>query len=131
MEKITYTLELRGRLTAVGPGVHELELRAADGAALRSLVTFADEHAYAERGTIEFANGRLRFETDATGRLVDSPDPALRQGAAISEVAGGDGRFEGARGRITSNFVVGDDGAVVSNQVGVLFVERRREGGRR
>ncbi len=38
------------------------------------------------------------------------------------EICGGTGRFDGASGRITSNFVVSDDGEITDHQLGVVFV---------
>jgi hypothetical protein len=40
----------------------------------------------------------------------------------VLEVCGGTGRFAGATGRITSNFVVTDDGQMTDHQLGVVFV---------
>lgn len=37
-------------------------------------------------------------------------------------IAGGDGQFEGASGRITSTFFVSDTGDLTENQLGVVFV---------
>ena len=42
--------------------------------------------------------------------------------SGAGEIDGGEGRFEGARGLITSNFLVSDSGEVVDNQFGVIFV---------
>lgn len=36
-------------------------------------------------------------------------------------VAGDEGQFEGANGRITSNFFLSDTGELTENQLGVMF----------
>jgi hypothetical protein len=60
------------------------------------------------------------------GRLEDVgvavlPPRGVRHGAAVLEVCGGTGRFAGACGRITSNFVVAADGEITDHQLGVVF----------
>jgi hypothetical protein len=37
-------------------------------------------------------------------------------------VIGGSGQFEGATGKITSNFVLSDTGELTDNQLGMLFL---------
>jgi hypothetical protein len=41
------------------------------------------------------------------------------------ELDGGSGRFADARGRITSNFTVTDEGDVADDHLGVIFVTER------
>jgi DNA repair protein RadA/Sms len=58
------------------------------------------------------------------GRLDDAPGGEIRHGASVLEVAEGRGRYAGARGRITSNFVLSPDGEITDEQVLVLFIQR-------
>jgi hypothetical protein len=43
----------------------------------------------------------------------------------LQEICGAEGRFHRASGRITSNFVVSDDGEITDHQLGVVFVADR------
>jgi len=108
-------------LTAAGLD-GRIEPAAGGEAAFTSEVTFTGESAFQETGTIDFGHGdRLRFTTVGSGYLAPSADPERQHGAVIWRVEGGDGRFAGASGLITSNFFVGQDGAVVDHHFGVLF----------
>lgn len=125
MRQIVYSQRLGGRLTTVAPGLLDAAL-ASDGepATVEAQFSFADEHRFRLSGEIRFdAECSLWFRTLGSGRLDPSPEPGLRHGAAVLEVYGGSGRFDGARGRITSNFVVSDDGEITDHQLGVVFVE--------
>jgi len=115
-------------MTPVGPGLVDVELVVTgaspfgSNARLSSTVEFADERRFSETGTISGGDVELlRVSTLGTGVLTDAPAPGLRHGTAVLEVEGV-GRFAGARGRITSNFVVSDDGEVTDEQVVVLFM---------
>ncbi len=129
MKQVTYAQRLRGRLTAIGPGLLDVQL-VADGATplgpdvrLGSQLSFADERTFREDGTLELGvGGVLRIRTLGPGILTPGPAPGIRHGTAVLE-AEGSGRLEGARGRITSNFVVADDGEVTDEQVVVLFID--------
>jgi hypothetical protein len=117
-------------------GLHgTLEPAAGDQAVFESEVTFlggfessevtsAGESGFKETGTITFGEGghRLRFSTIGQGYLGAGPEPNLRQGAVMWQVDGGEGQFEGARGVITSNFLVNDAGEVTDHHMGVIFV---------
>jgi hypothetical protein len=89
-----------------------------------SEVTSAGEGGFKETGTITFGEGgdRLRFSTIGQGYIGPSPEPNLKQGAVMWQIDRGEGRFEGARGLITSNFTVSDTGEVTDHHVGVIFV---------
>ena len=63
----------------------------------------------------------LRFNTLGRGVLTPSPDAGLRHGTAMFDVSG-IGRLRGARGPITSNFVVAGDGTLTDEQAVVLFI---------
>jgi hypothetical protein len=129
MRQLTYNQRLSGHLTTVGPGLVDVELVAVGetplGRAVRlaSQLTFADERTFSEDGTLELgADGALHVRTVGHGSLTVGPAPGMRHGTAVLE-AEGSGRLAGARGRITSNFVVTDDGEVTDEQVVVVFIE--------
>jgi len=145
IEPAIYSLQFRGQAAQVAPGVlravtaapssvlattvgsdgfeARFELAEGDHARFESEVAFSDETTFREEGTIDFGGGnRLRFRTVGVGWLGPSPEPELKHGAVIWEVDGGDGRFEGAQGLITSNFFVSDTGDVTDNHFGVIFV---------
>lgn len=122
MRTIVLTQRFQGRLTDVGPGLLDAALRM-DRARLCSQLVFLDEHRFREEGTIDFGDGQqLRFRTMGEGHLAASPDPGFRHGTAVREISGGAGRLAGARGRVTSNFLVSVDGDVTDDEVAVIFV---------
>jgi hypothetical protein len=142
MKPITYSLQFRGlaaelegglRKQASAPGcalvtslTHEgvtgsfVWAPGQDEAFLESTLAFTGREAFEERGTIVFAHGHA-LHIRGRGRLAPSSDPHLRHGTVTWEIVGGDGQFEGASGRITSNFLVSDTGDLTENQLGVIF----------
>ena len=124
MKQIVYSQRLGGRLTSVGPGVLEASLADfAEPATVDAQLSFADERSFRLTGEASVqGEGTLRFRSLGSGRLDPSPAPGLRNGTAVLEICGGTGRFDGARGRITSNFVLSDDGEITDHQLGVVFV---------
>jgi hypothetical protein len=127
MERLVYSKRFAGSTSEVAVGIvrrSEAELPA--GAVLQSEMVFADASAFREDGTIEFdAENALHFRTLGTGHLAHSPNPGVRQGTVTWELDGGSGRFADARGRITSNFTVTDEGDVADDHLGVIFVTER------
>jgi hypothetical protein len=100
-----------------------LEAREGEEAHLECRLTFLDDSRFEEVGTISFGNGNaLRFRSTAEGMLADAAEPGLRHGAVTWEIDGGAGAFEGATGRIVSNFLLSDTGDLTDNQLGVLFL---------
>ena len=135
MQQITYAQRLEGRLTPIGPGLADVELIATDetplgaGAVFASQLAFASEQSFREEGTITFGDGRaLRFRTLSRGELTRSTAGGLRHGTAVLAVEGV-GLLAGTHGRITSNFLVSDDGVVTDEQVVVLFIDEGGEVG--
>jgi hypothetical protein len=145
MRHVAFSMQFRGQSTRLSPGVltaratapssalvtqvepdgvhSRLEVREGDEAHLECRLTFLDESRFEEVGTISFGNGNaLRFRSAAVGTLAASAEPGLRHGTAAWEVDGGAGRFEGATGRIVSNFLLSDTGDLTDNQLGVLFL---------
>src|SRR6478752_6730329 len=141
---IVYSLQFRGRITSLSSRVLEQRATApsqvlittvdGDGLAGRvppgkgeeallvSRLVLADDGSFDQSGTIEFAPGQLvAFRSVGAARLGPSPDPHLRQGAAVWEVEGGEGQFRGAHGRITSNFFLSDTNELTDNHFGLIF----------
>ena len=147
LSPIVYSLQFRGRITSLSSRVLEQRASApsqvlittvdANGLAgdvqpgegkealLVSRLVLADDGSFDQSGTIEFGAGHvLAFRSVGAARLDRSPDPHLRHGAAVWEVEGGEGQFHGARGRITSNFVLSDTNELTDNHFGLIFVQR-------
>lgn len=126
---MVYSERLGGRLTPVAPGLMDASLAGvAERATVDAQLSFANERSFRLTGEIRLeGEGTLRFRSLGRGRLDASPAPGLRHGTAVLEVCGGTGRFDGAHGRITSNFVVSDDGEITDHQLGVVFVAVRPE----
>lgn len=123
-------MRLAGRTSEISPGVlRKVETEIPDGARLESEVLLADESSFREQGTIRFGSAsELRFRTLGTGHLTRSSDPALRLGTVTWELDGGSGPFEGASGRISSNFIVTDEGEVADEQLGLIFLPNAPKG---
>jgi hypothetical protein len=81
--------------------------------------------AFTATGTIAFGEHghRLHFVTRREGLLLPSPLPGRRLGSVIWQVDGGEGRFGGARGVITSNFLIDDDGKIEDVHSGTIFLQ--------
>jgi len=147
LQPIVYSLQFRGRITSLSSRVLEQRASApsqvlittvdANGLAgdvqpgegeealLVSRLVLADDGFFDQSGTIEFAVGHvLAFRSVGAARLAPSPDPNLSHGTAIWEVEGGEGQFHGARGRITSNFLMSDTNELTDNHFGLIFVAR-------
>lgn len=126
---MTFKRTLRGRTTTVAPGVLDAE-RSGRGTHVASRLAFTDESTFSEEGTIDFGRGdALRFKSVGAGTLERASRGDVRHGASVLEVTEGAGRYAGASGRITSNFVLSPDGAITDEQVVVLFIDR--EGSRK
>lgn len=129
VEPVVYSMHLAGRTREVSPGVlSRTETELPDGARLESEVLLTDESSFREEGTIHFGvSSTLRFRTLGTGHLTRTIDPALRHGTVTWELDGGSGRFEGASGRISSNFTMTENGEVADAQLGLVFLAHRRK----
>jgi hypothetical protein len=146
MMPVVYSMQFRGEARPIAPGVLSTASTAPSGALLttidvdgvhgrfepapgeeatfRSRLCFADASSFEESGTIVFGAGHaLHLRSVGTGVLGPSPDPHLRHGTVMWQVASGEGQFENAEGRITSNFFVSDTGELTDNQIGVIFVK--------
>ncbi len=124
---MTFTRRLRGRMTVVRPGVLDAEL-STRGTRVATRLVFSDEIMFEESGTIDFGRGDgLHVRSLENGRLERSADGRLRHGTSVLGVVAGMGRYAGASGRITSNFVLWPDGEVTDEQVVVLFIDREEK----
>lgn len=125
MKRLAFIEDLKGTLTAVGPGLLDATLATSgDGSAtLVSQLTFAETNRFSEEGRIEFGNGdALYFRTLFPGHLTPAPDPSLRLGTAVREIRRGTGVLRGAAGRINSTFVVDRQGQVSDREVALVFL---------
>lgn len=145
MIPLAYSLQFRGTAVHVSPRVLEAHATApssvlvtcvdeqglagrfepGDGyeAVLESRIVLDDDGSFDEVGSIVIGHGNvIRFRTVGVGHLATSPDPHLRHGTAMWEIDGGQGQFEDAKGRITSNFFVSDTGELTDNHLGLIFV---------
>jgi hypothetical protein len=116
-------------VTSVGEEGLNGRVEAGDGyeAVLESRLVLGDDGSFDQVGSIVVGPGNvLRFQTVGVGHLGPSPDPHLEHGTVMWEIEGGDGQFEGARGRITSNFFVSDTGELTDNHLGLIFVRGPR-----
>jgi hypothetical protein len=147
MKPIAYSLQFRGRLDEVSTHVLEASATApgsvlettvgdegvrgrfeaapdGDEAVRQSRLVFDGDGSFDETGAIVFGHGNvLRFRTVGLGHLAPTPDPHLRHGTVVWDVEDGEGQFEGATGRITSNFFVSDTGELTDNQFGLVFID--------
>ena len=97
-----------------GSGV-ETSLKASEGdlAFLDSELRVTGPDSYQEDGTITFGDDNsnvLRFSTLGDGHFTTSIAPGTMAGSASWKVDGGEGQFAAARGFITSNFTLSEQG---------------------
>jgi hypothetical protein len=94
-------------------------------ASYRNQVTFTGESTFTETGTISFGegDGELDIATIGEGTLGPSAAAGVLHGAVIWRIVGGRGRFEGAGGLITSNFLLRPEtGKVEDWEQAVVFM---------
>jgi hypothetical protein len=117
---------LQAKTTATGQTLHSaikpdgivasIERAGGDAATFQSEVEIVGDGAFLESGSITYGTaGKVAFKTVGQGHLGPSPEAGIQRGAVIWEVTGGEGRFKGAQGLITSNFTVGAGGEVVDD----------------
>ena len=86
---------------------------------------YTTESTFAETGAIRFGDGdgELDIATASDGTLGPSAEPDVLHGAAVYKITGGGGRFAGATGLITTNFLLWPaTGQFEERQVAVVFV---------
>ena len=109
----------------IGPeGVFSrVEPVAGESATLDARVERFGDGTFVEEGEIVYGSaGRVTFATQGRGWVAPGPAPGAVHGAVVWAVTGGDGRFAGARGLITSNFAVSAGGEVVDHHVARLLL---------
>jgi len=96
-----------------------------EGAEVASTIIYTGKDTFQQYAVITFANGKdtLHVSTQRPGTIVEDADKQLRLGSATLRVDYGHGRFFGASGTITSNFVINDNGEVTDSQVGIVLVK--------
>jgi hypothetical protein len=115
------TLSVHGESTRIEP----IEGDAPAAAAFDSTVTMTGETSFVESGKMTFGNedDLIHFGATGEGFLGPSPEPGMLQGSVIWRVNVGEGRFAGAEGLITSNFLFGaETGEAAEKQVISLFL---------
>jgi hypothetical protein len=147
MRELVFALEFRGRAGPVpgsesqrqarstapsqtlstvlaGDGVRaRMEAAGGESAVLESRVERFGDGTFVEDGTITYGSaGRVEFETIGRGWVGPSPLAGWVVGGVVWTITGGDGRFAGARGLITSNFSVSADGEVIDDHFTRLYL---------
>lgn len=147
MREVVFALEFRGRAGPVAGSESKRQARstapsqtlstvlAGDGvrarvdavtgesAVLESRVERFGDGTFVEDGTITYGSaGHIVFETIGRGWVGPSPVAGWVVGGVVWTITGGDGRFAGARGLITSNFTVSAAGEVIDDHVTRLYL---------
>ena len=109
-----------------------VEVRTFDGRAFdlervsySNRVTHTSDSTFSEIGTIRFgeAGDEVDIETAGDGTVGASPEVDLKHGAVVYRIVRGRGRFAGASGLITSNFLIqAASGEFEEQQVAVVFL---------
>jgi len=96
---------------------------AGESAVLESRVERSPDGSFVEDGTITYGRaGSISFDTVGRGHVGPAPDGRGSHGVVMWRITGGDGRFAGARGLITSNFTVTPDGQVTDDHFTRLYL---------
>jgi len=96
---------------------------AGESAALESRVERSPDGSFVEDGTITYGRaGSIAFDTVGRGHVGPAPDGRGSHGVVMWRITGGDGRFAGAQGLITSNFTVTPDGQVTDDHFTRLYL---------
>ena len=113
---------LRTVLTASGiaPSVEALP---GESAVLESTVERFPDGTFVEDGTITYGRaGSISFDTVGRGHVGPAAGGVGSHGLVMWRITGGDGRFAGAQGLITSNFTVSPDGLVTDDHFTRLYL---------
>jgi hypothetical protein len=94
-----------------------------EAAVLESRVERFPDGGFLEDGTITYGRaGSVSFETVGRGHVGPAPGGSGSHGVVMWRITGGDGRFAGAQGLITSNFTVSPDGDVTDDHFVRLYL---------
>ena len=113
---------LRTVLTPSGitPSVEALP---GESAVLESTVERFPDGTFVEDGTITYGRaGSISFDTVGRGHVGPAAGGVGSHGVVMWRITGGDGRFAGAQGLITSNFTVTPDGLVTDDHFTRLYL---------
>jgi hypothetical protein len=141
MQRIVMTMHFRGEAAepsgeppSTDPRARSVAIEAAlaDGsdagiaeASYENHAVFTGEATFTETGTIRFGDGEgeLGIATLSDGTLGPCSEPDVLHGAAVYRITEGVGRFAGATGLITTNFLLWPAaGEFEERQVAVVFV---------
>jgi hypothetical protein len=115
----------QGLRAVLGPdGVRPtVETLAGESAVLESRVERFPDGTFVEDGTITYGTaGSITFETVGRGYVGPAADGRGSHGVVMWRISGGEGRFAGAQGLITSNFTVTPDGQVTDDHFTRLYL---------
>lgn len=100
-----------------------VEPAAGESAVLESRVERFPDGSFVEDGTITYGRaGAVTFDTVGRGHVGPAADGRGSHGVVMWRITGGDGRFAGAQGLITSNFTVSPDGLVTDDHFTRLYL---------
>jgi hypothetical protein len=100
-----------------------VEAVAGESAVLESRVERSPDGTFVEDGTITYGRaGSISFDTVGRGHVGPAPGGHGSHGVVMWRITGGDGRFTGAQGLITSNFTVSPDGQVTDDHFTRLYL---------
>jgi hypothetical protein len=115
----------QGLRAVLGPdGVRAaVETVAGESAVLESRVERFPDGTFVEDGTITYGTaGSITFDTVGRGYVGPAADGRGSHGVVMWRISGGEGRFAGAQGLITSNFTVTPDGQVTDDHFTRLYL---------
>ena len=94
-----------------------------ESAVLESRVERFPDGSFVEDGTITYGPaGAVSFVTVGRGHVGPAPVAGWSHGVVMWRITGGEGRFAGAQGLITSNFTVSPDGLVTDDHFTRLYL---------
>ncbi len=127
------TTERRARTTAPSQALRtvlapdgirgSVEALPGESALLESRVERFPDGTFVEDGTITYGRaGSISFDTVGRGHVGPAAGGIGSHGVVMWRITGGDGRFAGAQGLITSNFTVTPDGLVTDDHFTRLYL---------
>jgi hypothetical protein len=100
-----------------------VESLAGESAVLESRVERFPDGTFVEDGTIGYGRaGSISFDTVGHGHVGPAPVAGWSHGVVMWRITGGEGRFAGAQGLITSNFTVSPDGEVTDDHFTRIYL---------
>ena len=94
-----------------------------ESAVLESRVERFPDGSFVEDGTITYGRaGSISFDTVGRGHVGPAAGGSGSHGVVMWRITGGEGRFAGAQGLITSNFTVSPEGLVTDDHITRLYL---------